>query len=258
MKAVVVDFISYRSSIKEALNRLNVKKVLSNHKSILIKPNLVQSSPPPVTTPVECCEAIIEFIRDNSMAKIVIAEGCGSIDYETERVFNDLGYNELSERINVPLIDLNTSKTLLLKNSKCSIFKEFNMPEIAMNHYIISVPVLKAHSLSKITGSLKNMMGFAPPRYYQAGGHWKKSLFHQRIHKSIQDLNRYRRADLTLMDARVGLCDHHLGGRECDPPPGKIIGGYDPYEVDRIGAGLLGLDWMCIPHLFYDEGGNGV
>ncbi|MBF0226551.1 MAG: DUF362 domain-containing protein [Desulfobacterales bacterium] len=117
-------------------------------------------------------------------------------------------------------------------------------------NYIMSVPVLKAHSLSEITGSLKNMMGFAPPKYYSGRyGIWKKAVFHNNMHRSIKDLNSYRTPDLTLMDASIGLAEYHLGGPECDPPVNKIIAGFDPLEVDRKAAGFLGLDWRNIGHL---------
>ncbi|MFP4453534.1 MAG: hypothetical protein ACLFNW_08425 [Desulfobacterales bacterium] len=33
------------------------------------------------------------------------------------------------------------------------------------------------------------------------------------------------------------------------PPVGKLVAGYDPTEVDRVSAGLLGLDWNKIRHL---------
>ncbi|MFP4258532.1 MAG: hypothetical protein ACLFRE_05960, partial [Desulfovermiculus sp.] len=56
------------------------------------------------------------------------------------------------------------------------------------------------------------------------------------------DLNTYRCPDLSIMDASVGMAEYHLGGPTCDPPLGKLVGGYDPWEVDREGARLLGLD----------------
>ena len=124
------------------------------------------------------------------------------------------------------------------------------LPEIAFTHYIISVPVLKAHSFSDITGTLKNMMGFPPPKFYSGQyGTWKKAVFHQNMHQSIKDLCRYIKPDLTVMDATIGLSDFHLGGAHCSPPINRIIAGFDPFEVDRCGAGHLGFDWRDIPHL---------
>ena len=78
---------------------------------------------------------------------------------------------------------------------------------------------------------------------------WKKAVFHGHMHQAIIDLNRYRSADLSLMDASVGLAEYHLGGRKCSPPANKIIAGFNPKAVDREAAALLGFDWNSIPHL---------
>ena len=94
------------------------------------------------------------------------------------------------------------------------------------------------------------MIGLAPPRYYSGQyGTWKKAVFHQKINRSIIDLNRYRSPDFTSMDATVGLADYHLGGRQCDPPANRILAGYDARKVDRTAADLLGLSWKDIPYL---------
>ncbi len=80
-------------------------------------------------------------------------------------------------------------------------------------------------------------------------GTWKKALFHRKLQQAIIDLNRYRCADLTIIDAGIGLPEYHLGGPVCNPPVGKIVAGFDPSATDRIAAGLLGLNWQTIPHL---------
>ena len=113
---------------------------------------------------------------------------------------------------------------------------------------------LKVHSLSDVTLSMKNLIGCAPPAYYQQGGHWKKSAFHARMHEAIFELNRYRRPDLALLDGSVGMAEHHLGGPVCDPPVGKIVAGFDPVAVDAAGAALLGFDWRTIDHIRCSDG----
>ena len=244
-----VNFVSYEESVPKVLDAVGAREALAAQPAVLIKPNLVNATPPPVTTPVECVAAVVEYIRARSDAKVAIAEGCGAAGHGTQRCFDDLGYTELSRRLGVPLVDLNTAPTVLLRRDDCRVFPEFHMPEIALDHFIVSVPVLKAHSLAEITGTMKNMMGFAPPAHYQQGGHWKKSAFHARMHEAIVELNRYRSADLTLLDATVGLAEFHLGGAECDPPVNRLVAGFDPVRVDRLAADLLGLDWQRIPHL---------
>ena len=94
------------------------------------------------------------------------------------------------------------------------------------------------------------MMGFAPPKYYQKNGFWKKSFFHDNIHRALIEINHYRSADMIVLDASVGLAEFHLGGKECNPRVNKIVAGTDPVEVDKIGAKLLDIDWKIIPHIY--------
>lgn len=165
-----------------------------------------------------------------------------------------LGYKKHAKGKNIELMDLNKEKLVKLMNNQFQIFKEYYIPKIAFDYFIISVPVLKVHSFSIVTLSLKNMMGFAPPKYYQKDGFWKKSFFHSHMHKAIVEINRYRSADMIVLDATVGLAEYHLGGRECDPKVNKIVAGTDSIEVDKIGAQLLGIDWKKISHIeMYDR-----
>lgn len=250
MDTAVVDYTTCSKSVAAALNGICAAEVLAGQERILIKPNLVNATPHPVTTPVSFTRAVVEYVRANTDAAIVIAEGCGDLTLTTAEVFDALGYGVFEEEFGIPLLDLNEAKLRRLSDPECPFLPEIWLPEIAFTHYVISLPVLKAHSLSMVTGSLKNMVGFAPPKHY-AGRHgtWKKAAFHEDIHQAIIDLNRYRTPDLSLMDASVGLADYHLGGATCKPHAGKVIAGFDPLDVDRKACGLLGLDWRKVPHL---------
>ena len=245
-----IEFVSYPESVPKALDAIGAAEALKQQTAVLIKPNLINASPFPITTAPECVEAVIEYVRSCSEAVIVIGEGCGDSNLETSEVFDRLGYRELARRQAVKLVDLNHAPLRRLENKDCPVFQEMYLPEIALSHYLLSVPVLKAHSFSEITGTLKNMIGLAPPQYYSGQfGTWKKAVFHDRKHQSIIDLNRYRTADLSLMDATVGMPDFHLGGAHCDPPLNKLVAGFDSVKVDRRSAELLGLQWRSIPHL---------
>jgi uncharacterized protein (DUF362 family) len=250
MTTAIIDFTTYDKSVAEALARAGANPVLAGQDRILIKPNLVTNVPFPVTTQPGCCESLINAVRAcNPDAEIIIAEGTGDPSCDTMEVFDTLGYTRLAARKQVRLADLNTQALKKMKNPACRRLPEFWIPEIALSRFIISVPVLKVHTLAKITGTLKNMMGFAPPSHYSGGGAWNKAAFHSRLQEAIADLNRYRQPDLSLVDASVGMADSHLGGRQCDPPVKKLIAGFDPVAVDRAAAGLLGLNWQDIGHL---------
>ncbi len=186
MDLVKIDFESFEKSIGAALDAIAAPERFAKQKAILIKPNLTTDLPHPITTSAKSCEVIIEYIRKYSTAEIVIAEGCGAMSLETDEVFERLGYTTMAQRQGVTLVDLNYGPAKKLKNPACPVFPEMYLPEIAFRHYIVSVPVLKAHSLAEVTGTLKNMMGFAQPKYYSGSqGIWKKAVFRDQFYEKL-------------------------------------------------------------------------
>lgn len=247
-------FEDYRTSLPKLLEAIGTREVIGGQSRILIKPNLVNQSPPPITLPVEMAEILIETLRSWTDAEIILAEGTGEKHLETADVFRTHGYDLLARRADVQLLDLNHAPLVRLENDDCEVFPWFMIPRIMLDSYVVSVAVLKAHTLAGVTLSMKNMIGCAPPSYYQQGGHWKKSAFHSRMHRSIYDLNTHRAPDLAIVDASIGMARSHLGGPACDPPVGKLLAGFDPVAVDAAGAHLLGIDWTEVEHIRLADG----
>jgi len=248
------EFETFGESLPLALEAIGAREILARQKNIIIKPNLVNDAPPPVTLPVEAAMVLTRWLQNQTDARIILAEGTGDRLHSTIKVFDHLGYMDLAEHYDLKLIDLNEAPVVELQRDDCSVFPQFYLPEILTDCFVISFAVLKEHSLADVTLSMKNMVGCAPPRFYQQGGQWKKSAFHRHIHEAVLDLNRYRKPDLALIDASVGMTEHHIHGRPCDPSPNKLIAGFDPVAVDAAGALLLGQDWRQIPHIAKADG----
>jgi len=246
---------NWNKSIGSLLDAAELNAALQNEKRVLIKPNLVKALPPPVTTPVELIEAMVSYIQmESPHIEILVADGTGSLEYDTEHVFKTLAYRPMAGRRGIELIDLNKAPYLTLTNPALKRWPEMHLPEVVMESYLISVPVLKAHSLAGVTLSMKNMMGACPPEHYCKGGHWKKSSFHEGIQEAVADLNRYRKPDFAVIDATTGLAEHHLGGPTCDPAPGLLVAAYDPVAADAHACGLLGKSWRSIGHIASVDG----
>lgn len=243
-------FSSWPRSVSTLLAAADLPRLLAGQKTVLLKPNLVEVFPPPITTPVELVATIIDFLHaELPFLKIIIGEGSGSLSYETDHTFEALGYKTMAAARGVDLIDLNSAPCRRLARPECQRWPEMYLPEVLFDAFLISVPVLKAHTLAKVTMSMKNMMGAAPPEHYQQHGHWKKASFHHRIDEAIFDLNRYRTPDFTILDATVGMQEAHLHGPHCDPPHMTLAAGSDPVAIDAYGAGLLGRDWRDIGYI---------
>jgi len=249
MKVSIQEYSGYQETLTRCLDEIQAWKAFKRRRLIWIKPNLINASPFPVTSDPEMVRALIEYIRQHSKARIIIAEGCGDAGLDTSEIFERLGYTDLARECRVDLADLNIEPLKRLRNPSCEVFPEIYLPRRIFSGMLISVPVLKRHSLAEATLAMKNMLGLAPPSYYQQGGSWKKSFFHGRIHRSIFELNLYRSPDLSIIDARVGMAEYHLGGPTCSPPVGKMVAGFDPVAVDAAGAELLGLSWKNVGHI---------
>ena len=248
-------FTSWQESVGRLLDATGLPDRLAAEKKIIIKPNLVEPLKPPITTPVELIAALVDFIHASlPHLEIIIGEGCGSSSNNTWQIFDTLGYSKLADRTGVTLLDLNEAPLVHMQDSKCGRWPEMHLPRIVFESFLISVPVLKAHSLAGVTLTMKNMMGLVPPAHYQQGGHWKKAAFHQNIQEAVFDLNRYRTPDFTLLDATIGMQEAHLWGSTCDPPPNLLAAGYDPVAMDSYGCSLLGIKWNTVGHLDMAQG----
>jgi uncharacterized protein (DUF362 family) len=244
-----VKFTSYEKSISRALDLIGASGMLPQKGLIIIKPNLTSSSPPPVTTPVDAAEAVYRYCTLHSKARIAIGEGVGS--GKTADVFRALGYKDLAEKHSIELIDFNEADTLVLKRDDTLHLKEFHMPRRALDAFIISLPVLKDHSFTVTTVSMKNMFGIAPEPYY--GGSWNKSRLHSpSTHSSVVDICIYKKPSLSVIDASVALKGSHLWGTNTNL--GFIIASFDPVAADAVGSRLLGHDPGKIEYLALSNG----
>lgn len=241
---------SFQKNVPPLLEVSALGRKAAAHGTVLIKPNLVEALEPPITTPVTLVETIVNYLLDYIPAKhILIGEGCGSTSYDTFYTYDQLGYSQLAAQKNIRLLDLNTEKLVHKNNPAYPRWPEMFLPEILDRVFLVSVPTLKAHSLAKVTLTMKNMMGCAPPSHYRGNGAWAKASFHTNIHEAIFDLNRYRSPDFTILDASIGMAHAHLWGPQCNPPVGKMAVSFDPVAIDSFGASLLNRNWQNIGHI---------
>lgn len=239
-----VTFTDYKSSIAKALDLIGAGERLPQDRLIIIKPNLTNSSAPPVTTSVAAAEALYNYCKAHTTAKIVIGEGCGQ--GKTAEVLAALGYTQLAKKYGIELIDFDQAEAVLLKNENALQLKQLHIPKIVLDAFIISLPVLKDHSFTVTTVAMKNMFGIAPAKFY-AGGWNKSKLHYPSTDKSVVDVCLYKKPDLCVVDASVALKGMHLAGTE--KRINLILASFDPVAVDTIGSELLGHDPRRLEYL---------
>jgi uncharacterized protein (DUF362 family) len=213
----------------DLLERINPIKGKNKEIKIGIKPNLVCASPAEegATTHPEIIEGIIIYLTSNGFNNIKIIEGAWVGD-STKRAYKVCGYEEISKKYDIPLIDLKDDMfvTKSYKGMELNICKTvFGLD------FLINVPLIKGHCQTKITCALKNLKGIIPDT--------EKRRFHTMgLHKPIAYLNAIIRQDLIIAD---GICpDPYFeeGGRP--KKLNRIVAGFDPVLMDSYAAKILG------------------
>jgi len=207
-----------------------------------IKPNLVVAKPSSsgATTSPEIVAGIIEYLKSKGHDNIVILEGSWVGD-RTWEAFKVCGYEDLSRRYNVPLVDLQKDK-----------YKSYEINGMRINicdyaakvDYLINVPVLKGHCQTNITCALKNMKGCIPDS--------EKRKFHTMgLHKPIACLNKLIKQSLIVVDGMNGDLNFEEGGNPVQM--NRIIAGKDPVLIDAYAAHLMGFSIDEVPYITMAE-----
>jgi uncharacterized protein (DUF362 family) len=246
-----VAFLKCRESIKETLGgAIELIGGLGNLGSpLILKPNLCTGNDHTgcANVKVEVVEALVESIlKEDKDIKIRIVESDSMSKY-ADRAFERYGYKAYVDRlsrkgVNISLHNLSSSP-LKQFDFEGDYFRNPELPVILGDAgAFASVALAKTHSLTMITGNLKNLFGLLPRK--------NQSFYHPKIHEVILDLNRMFRSSLCLIDGRVGL----EGVTSGNPRKlGCIILGRNPVSVDATMARAMGFDPEKIRHIVEAE-----
>jgi uncharacterized protein (DUF362 family) len=224
--------------VKELLEAIKPEDEIDKNALIGIKPNLVVAKPSSsgATTSPEIVAGLIEYLKSNGRDKIVIMEGSW-VGERTPEAFKVCGYENLSKKYNVPLIDLQKDK-----------YKEYEINGLRINvcdyaakvDFLINMPVLKGHCQTNMTCALKNMKGCIPNS--------EKRKFHTMgLHKPIAYLNKLIKQSLIIVDGMNGDLNFEEGGNPVQM--NRIIAGKDPVLIDAYAAQLMGFSIQEVPYI---------
>ncbi|MEM2276988.1 MAG: DUF362 domain-containing protein [Nitrososphaerota archaeon] len=244
-------------ALEEALSYIGgIESIVPEGAKVLIKPNIVDGSPTPTTTPPDIIEALVKIVKRRNPSVVWIAEG--SSDWNTMRNFRKLGYFEVANRTGAILVDLNDGELINVPVEDGGIvYSNFTLNKIVPEADVfISVPVMKTHYLAIVTLGMKNLVGIAPGAVYSRYGWAAKWKLHEEATKKndpylggvITDLCKARRIDLTIIDGRIGM-EGYGPQRGTPVKMDLIIAGKDPVATDAVASLVMGFDPEKIPSI---------
>jgi len=133
------------------------KLIFKDTKVILLKPNMLQASPPEngVTTHPEFIRAVIKVLKKCGDFRILLGDSPGANFKNYEKVLKVTGIKQICEDEKVEIISIESYAPLNIDGIIISsVFKEVDL--------IINLPKLKTHSLTGLTLAVKNLFGLIP------------------------------------------------------------------------------------------------
>jgi len=212
--------------------------------SIVIKPNLCTSKKGlGVTTDPEIVKALVNYIRSKAKnCEITIVEG--DSDSSAMVAFKKLGYTKWAKDVGVRLKNISEDRVVKLLMPHGKRLRALLVPEtLLFMDYFISVACLKRHAAERLTSIWKNQYGCIPQK------HMRLDL-HPFMSDVLYDLNSVYWADLSIIDARVGL--EGSGPIEGTPKPiGLLICSKNPLSADVFAFGLVEGKADRVPSIHY-------
>jgi uncharacterized protein (DUF362 family) len=166
---VVVEGDNLQKMLEAGLEAIGGLEKLVSGKSVVMKPNILNSQPPPVTTDVEIVLAVGQLARSAGASSLTACDACGKGVQKAEK-FRKLGYPPRLEEagIGIDAVDFNVrqehvfvSKQGWTSHPSIGVVKTLYEADVVLN-----LPMIKRHGSARFTCALKNHFGsvFFPNR----------------------------------------------------------------------------------------------
>ena len=229
-----------------------VDRVFSNFpidiagKRVAIKTNALKASDPDrdaTATHYKLVKAVVDKVESFSPSRIVVGDSVGTESYgNSEYVFRISRQKEAAGRY---YQNLNRRMTVIQMEEpfrrKIALLRDVMESDV-----YISVPKMKTHGLTRISGAMKNNYGLL------AGA--QKSWFHyysvdpEKFARVIVELFRIRPPDLVIMDAILAMEGYGPASPETRWV-NKILASTDAVALDTVEAKIVGFTVADVPYL---------
>jgi uncharacterized protein (DUF362 family) len=227
-----------RGALRRALDAVEWTRLVPRGADVALKVNLGWDLfiPGSITSPL-VVEALIETIRGH-VGRIHLVESDQVLE-DIEKAFRRSGMAEVCRRTGAHWINMSRAETVRVAAPENKVLKTVDVPRILREAVLITVPVMKTHGKTRITGALKNQFGCLSKA---------RHAYHLVLDDVLADLNRVLRPALAVLDGTIGLEGN--GPKSGRPRVADLIlASSDPVALDAVQALCMGFDPVQIGHL---------
>ncbi len=273
-----IDYDEIKQMVTTAVSNVGgIGSVVKNGDTVVIKPNLIQSSGGlsvevnGVTTDWRVTKSVVELVRSvNPSGKVYVMEGAIT---DTSSLFNYYKYTTANipgadgflpiEKDSGAWQDKNSTGLSLVNLTDGLLHNQYYLNrKFKEANVVISVPTMKTHYNVGFTGGIKNIgIGATPGNIYgmSSTNPARNNMVNHSsddINKWIRDFYKCRPANLVIMDGLQGYQNGPIPLYGSNPSSDQmnmrvILAGKDAVAVDTIGSLAVGWDPQSVGYLRY-------
>jgi Uncharacterized conserved protein len=236
--AIVEVHTTVQEAVHEAMELASWRDHIQRGKPICLKVNLGWDLfiPGSVTSPW-VIEGVIQTLRDWTDALYVVESD--QVLEDIEKAYRKMRLSELLARYNVKWLNMTNSRSVKIPVTGGKIFQTLDLPEILLESQLVTIPVMKTHAKTQITGAIKNQWGCISKLRHN---------FHLVLNDALADINYAIRPVFAVVDATIAL---EGNGPKSGHPRivNRVLASSDIVAVDAIQAKMMGFDPSSITHL---------
>jgi uncharacterized protein (DUF362 family)/Pyruvate/2-oxoacid:ferredoxin oxidoreductase delta subunit len=237
------------AAIRESIAALGgIQQFIKPGQKVILKPNLLRPTAPEaqITTHPTVVKAAVKLVQEAGATPIIVDSPGGPHNRAYLRVlYTTTGMAAVARETGATVND--DLRTTLVSFPGGRLLKKIDMLSvIAEADAIISLPKLKTHGLTTLTGATKNLFGVIPG-VTKAGYHSKLRTPRQFSEMLIDVLNSCHPV-LTIMDGVIGM-EGNGPSNGALRDVGVILTAADGVALDVVAAAIIGIPPLDIPPL---------
>jgi uncharacterized protein (DUF362 family) len=237
-----------QETVREAMELANWRDFITAGANVSLKVNLGWDLflPGAVTGPW-VLEGVIQTIKDH-VGEIFVVES-DQVLVDVEKALRQTHTDEICRRNNVKWVNMSRGEFRVIPTPEGRVFDEIRVPEILLRTEVITIPAIKTHNKTTITGAIKNQWGCLPKLRHN---------YHLVLDDALADINKAVNPRFAVMDATVGLEGNSPKSGE-PRVVDRILASGDFVAMDAVAAKIMGFDPSKIQHILnLEEIGMGV
>jgi uncharacterized protein (DUF362 family) len=229
-------------AVQEAMESTSWRDHLVKGEPVSLKPNLGWDKlvPGAISAPW-VVDAVVRVIKGHA-SRIYVVES-DQVVLRSEDALRVSGIDRVVAEHGLTYVNMSHSGFERIDDPTRLALKRVHIPEILRRTQLVTLPVLKTHNKTTITGALKNQWGCLQSLRHN---------FHLVLPEALVDVNTHTKPVYAVMDGTVGL-EGNGPKSGTSKEVGVVLASADPVGIDACAARIMGFDPSHIAHLTLAE-----